>query len=240
MAHKLLGTALPVAMVALFAASNAFALPTLRLTEGGLDGILDTADDNVLVFEDNAPVGLLFDRDSRLGVIDINTNIGVFDINFDIAITKPQQGSASDPQMEVTYRHGSTGPGQLRVEFSETDFDAGAMGPMRFLSSNSGETDLGSVQFQVFVDDSNVLFGQGANVGDTGEITAPSGFTQSVDGVASLTDSYSLTQVLTFRNFGPGAASGDTETEIPVPGTLGLLGAGLMAMGLLARRRKTA
>lgn len=151
-------------------------------------------------------------------------------VGFELDITTQQTSSAS--------------AGTLTIEVSDTGFGASA-GAVTFLMNGaytlpgSG----GSVTYSAYQSNSDALFATDNLIGTIAGTVLSGASNTAVSGTASgtilgLTSPFSLTQVVTVTHNAAGTSSGDSELRVPEPGTLGLLGVGLMLLGFVGRFRK--
>jgi hypothetical protein len=218
--------------VAVFSfASNAHAVPMLRLTSGA---------DTVTVTDNLG--GDLFS--GTPGAVLYFGTIGSFYFNLTAGITTPVFGSATNPFLDILSLNAGGGAGTLTFEFTETGFTSPT--PVaNFLASIGGTSSSPDtiVQLQTYLDISNTAFGLGTPLGNTGGIStgldlAFSGASGSGDVATS--NPYSLTMVVTLQHAGPAISSFDAQLNLghaPEPGSMLLLGSGLVALGLYQRRR---
>lgn len=164
------------------------------------------------IFVSDGGVG---DMSSGAGQILWLGNIHGWNLTVTVADTKPNLGSATSPQLDLTVTANTPGLGDLVVKFSETDFGptSGSLNSSFFQNGTSLGTG------QVLVDPSNQLFGGAA----------------STD--ANLTGPYSLTLVDTFA---VGTISADhraSVSSVPDGGTTAaMLGFGLTGLGVFRRK----
>ena len=197
-------------------ALSAHATPTLTLSDGT----------TTIVVTDNGAG----DLDPTLGSVVFNGAVGSnFNVNTSAGLTKPVDGSASAPAIDLNSLNHALGAGTLTITFSETGFTAFP----GILTGDIGGTiavggSLTNIVMQNALDlVTNGPFGPGPFSG--------SGSAALIDGAP-----YSLTQtaILTFGARG-GTTSFDAMGSVPgVPDggtTVTMLGIGLLAMGAARR-----
>lgn len=132
-------------------------------------------------------------------------------------------------------------PATLVVELSQTGFDHNGL---QGYNTHWGPVvpGGGTSELDVYIDRDDALFGtSGAGVtqvADLGPVTSPGAFL-SATGLAIADPSYSVTLKWTITHTGLGTTTGNANFQIPEPGSLALLGIGLLGLGgaLLRRRR---
>lgn len=219
----------------LFASGQSFAIPTIKISSPG--------DTDIFVTD-----GGTGDGDGVAdGKIEFSEAIGSFSFVGSTAFTRPFLGTDA-VQLDTAFTAVSAGADEVVFTFSDTGFIGD--GGFTFTSAIGGTSD-GTVNYDAFVDDSDLLFGQAVQVGDLGPFS-PGGLSFSGDdfGSAIVSSPFSMTQVITVTHTAAGITditTGDanlrgapTPTDVPEPATLLLIGTGLLAAGGMAVRRRAA
>ena len=212
---KSLTAGLTAIVVASGLALSAHATPTLTLSDGTT---------TIMVMDNQAG-----DLDPTLGSVVFNGAVGTnFNINTSAGLTKPGDGSASAPAIDLSSLNHALGAGTLTITFSETGFTAFP----GILTGHIGGTiavggSLTNVVMQNALDlVTNGPFGPGPFSG--------TGSAALIDGAP-----YSLTQTAILTFGARGSTSFDAMASVPgVPDggtTVTMLGIGLLAMGAARR-----
>ncbi len=182
---------LSVTLIAAGGMSDAFAMPQIRLTEGGGANNALITDQ---VFAGDA------DENNIAGIVSYSQKIGVFDnINFEAGITKPNTGSPTMPNMDFFLISSSSAAGTLVAEFTDVDFT----NELIQCQSVGGGTTAGTVTYTVYMDPGNVPFGQAQLLFTTTQSGAGPIFNIDANGAFSAAPgaTYSLTMVAEIEHF---------------------------------------
>lgn len=166
------------------------------------------------------------------GFAQLFASLGDWSINSVIGLSNPILGDDRYDQIHLDSLNVTGGSGTLYIRMTDTDFERGD--GAHFLAEFGGTTS-GTVSFQSFLDTSNTAFGMGTLLSDSGILSGA--FSGQDSGNALIGGPYSLSIFATITHTGQGATSFDYEVTVPEPGTLALLGIGLLGLGLSRRRR---
>ncbi len=160
--------------------------------------------------------------------------VGNFTTSIDIGTGFPAIGAPSDPILDLTSLDLTTGTagGTLTVSLTETGFTT-TIAAKQFLSDITGVYTNSQATMNTYFDTSNTPFG-------TGTLLA-SGLLDNQSKLVSvppIAGPYSLTEIVTVTAGANSLASIDAGIiDTPEPGSLPLLGAGLIALAALGLRR---
>lgn len=206
------------------AASQALATAELQVTDGTTT--ITIPDESVL------------DGCAGVGCVSFSGSVGGWTFNIIAGFTKPVLGSGGRPELDVSFQdvYSGSGPNTLTILWSDVGFNTG---PVTVSSEMGGTKSPGitSVSFADFADGSNALRGMASPL--CGSTFTSSPFAGTCSGSFGGGSAYSLTQEVIITANGAGQTSGDHNTHIPEPATLGLLGIALAGLGFTLRRKRS-
>ena len=186
-----------------------------------------------LVIDDNG----LEDDSALSGGIAYSGSLGIF--NFIVAggVSKPEIGSKTLPNMDLSLQVKSTATGSLQIELSDPNFGPLATG--YGLHNQIGGTTWGSLTFKTYFDISNTLFAHTTEIASLGPFTGPfSG--DKASSVVPGPNEYPYSLTLTADIITPANKTTSFDAEVyptPEPGTILLLGLGLLGLGVFGRKK---
>jgi hypothetical protein len=203
----------------LFAQTSAHAVLTLRL-QNGLDIVEVTGTDSFVNYN------------GVVGGWDINVSTGVGNTNpaFDILhLNSVNATTASSLAPTIA-------AGDLIIMLSQTGYTNTSSGFNGSLSASLG----GTGQFETFIGASNIAFDTSAGPLFDSGMLGTGVHSLSDLGINDMTDPYSMTLKATLNHDGKqyfAISSFDHEITVPEPGSLALLGLGLLLLGIVKSRR---
>lgn len=218
--------AFTMAMLLAGMATNAYAVAILRVSDG-----IST----VLVADNGAG-----DTNPLLGAVTTQSVIGNFMVGVTTGLTMPVIGSPVMPTMDVNSVQVSMGTGgTVTIAFSEVNYGPLAAGS-NLVSMAMGGVTGGTVSWNAYYDTGNALFAQTSLIGSLGAFSGGA-FAGATAGQLGIGSPFSITSVITI-NHGAGTkvSSFDAIIEpVPEPGTIALLGSGIVGLFFFGRRKRT-
>lgn len=172
------------------------------------------------------------DTNATLGVVVFQPTFANWVVDIDVGTSKPIIGSANLAQMNLSILATSTGAGTLQVTLTDTGFTS-PIGNLNAISTVGGAW-AAPVTYSSSLTDIN---GTQA-LTNAAFAFLPPGSTQGGSAIGVVSP-YSLQVIATLTSAAAGTnGSVDTRLEVPEPGTLGLMGFGLLLLGYINMRRR--
>lgn len=187
------------------------------------DALLTISDGtNLITLNDGGTGQIVFDS-----LTDSSWNpAGGWLLEVDLATTEPLTGSVQYPDMHLTVA--ATGVGSLTVTFTDDAFSGDGM--TQFLTQVGGVIAGGTGNS--VTTSSSTSAGSLASFGPAG----PGVVSGAKSNLMDVTGPYTLSLATTLTQAQLGTSSLDANVQVPEPGTLALLGAGILGCVLIVRR----
>ena len=219
-------------VLAMAAASVVQAGPTMQISDGVNAALIIT--DNSALDSSGAP-----------GQVNFGGTYNGWTILVSSGVSKPLIGSASSPALDLTYQVTRSGASQgtLTVLFSDNNFSIPAPANFTLAAGGTlGNQGSPSINVRSYYDLANVPLATTVQL--TGHsFNSPGGFSANdISGPVPVDPSVAFTIRIDLSEPIGGVASGDIDLHINVPeggSMITFLGTGLLALGLVAARRKS-
>ena len=180
---------------------RAQATAQLRLNDG-------IAADTVVV-TDNGPG----DSDPSPGIITYSGSIGTtWALSVTVGQGYPALGSPALPYLDLGTANRSSGAGNLTIEFTQDGYTAPGVADLQI-----GGTTVGSVQYSVFTDPNNTLFGETTLIGTMTPTPVNGAFSGEVNGTVTGPAPYSITLQTILTHSVAGNSGFDAQLTITPP-----------------------
>jgi len=171
----------------------------------------------------------------------ISGNIGIFNVELTIgAQTKPTAGTASNPIFvlhDVSSSSASGEAGILNISASDQNYNIDGTGLSGWTFDASGSP-ANTMSLQAYYDNTNALHGHGTLIGDTGLFASADAF--HINSGDTPSGDFSLTLAATINHAGGMFEHSSFNADLnplPEPGTILLLGFGLLGLGIIRRKK---
>lgn len=184
---------------------------------------------------------------SSSGEVVFNGSVGGFIVNVVTGLSKPLIGSASQPQLDLNSVNVSGGVGTIDIWLSDVGF-ASYANAREFIANIGGTTSGKQVSFATYIDPTNTAFGSVSPPFTAANLIGSGAYVNPAIGISSAfaltyasnesvaAGPYSLTLHARISHTAAGQVSSfDDSLAVPEPGTLVLLGIGLLGLAGLAQ-----
>ena len=196
-------------------------MPVLRLTTsaGGLAVVTD---------------GGAGDLNTSAGAVTFSGSLAGWTVNVTTGLSRPAIGNGIRPRMDLNSINVSGGSGTITIQLTDNNWSLGVN--TTSVSSIGGVSD-GAVSYTVFTGAGNGAFENTTIITSQGVFGGAFSGTQS--GTMAADGSFSITQQVIITHASLELVSSfNAGVEVPEPGTLAILGIGLVGLGFVRRRRQ--
>ncbi|HWR17290.1 MAG TPA: PEP-CTERM sorting domain-containing protein [Terriglobales bacterium] len=169
-----------------------------------------------------------FTKTSNTNQVTLNGSLGVWTVNVSTGLIV----STVPPEIDLNSVNLSSGAGTILIGWTVTGFTGSGGNAHSAIGGTTG----GTVEYQAYYDNSDTAFGYANTIGALLTFnTTP--FAGATNGMIAGDGSYSLTQLVQITHAGAGVTSYDAHLSIPEPASMTILGAGMIGLAGLFRRK---
>ena len=195
----------------------------LTLSDGTVAGTVTVVD------------GGVGDLNAGVGIITFIGSVGVWNVsNVTTGITSPPLIAPELLDLNTVNLSSAAG-GTMTITLSSTDYSGPFDG---VIAADLSVQTAGTVAYDLWANADNGMDSMLTSI-VSGTVAAPGGFVTG-SGAFSSPGDFSLTEQVVITHTGSGTTSLDFLAKVPEPGTLALLGIGLVGLGFGARRKNKA